>query len=214
MRLNSNAKIREILTNGGLSVILDGALVVVYLLVLFAFNFKMGGVALILGAMQLAIFLITRHRQRQLMSETLQGQARLQSYQYEMFAGIEPLKAAGNEKRSVEQWSHLFVDELNVSLHRGALGTAQDALTSSFRLASPLVLRGFGSLQVLHGQLSLGEMFGLNALAAAFLVPLSNLVTTAKAFRDRKSTRLNSSHQIISYAVFCLKKKTSMKQNL
>src|SRR5438552_12404838 len=28
---------------------------------------------------------------------------------------------------------------------------------------------------------------------------------------DRKSTRLNSSHQIISYAVFCLKKK---KQNI
>src|SRR5947208_12627610 len=26
-------------------------------------------------------------------------------------------------------------------------------------------------------------------------------------FSDRKSTRLNSSHQIISYAVFCLKKK-------
>src|SRR5258708_10976736 len=26
---------------------------------------------------------------------------------------------------------------------------------------------------------------------------------------DRKSTRLNSSHQIISYAVFCLKKKTA-----
>src|SRR5258708_7816344 len=29
----------------------------------------------------------------------------------------------------------------------------------------------------------------------------------ALKFRDRKSTRLNSSHQIISYAVFCLKKK-------
>src|SRR5258708_14426006 len=27
------------------------------------------------------------------------------------------------------------------------------------------------------------------------------------SFTDRKSTRLNSSHQIISYAVFCLKKK-------
>src|SRR5258708_31528061 len=26
-------------------------------------------------------------------------------------------------------------------------------------------------------------------------------------WKDRKSTRLNSSHQIISYAVFCLKKK-------
>src|SRR5258708_11282014 len=31
--------------------------------------------------------------------------------------------------------------------------------------------------------------------------------------RDRKSTRLNSSHQIISYAVFCLKKKTTTIAN-
>src|SRR2546426_6091543 len=29
----------------------------------------------------------------------------------------------------------------------------------------------------------------------------------AVVFRDRKSTRLNSSHLVISYAVFCLKKK-------
>src|SRR5258708_27563947 len=34
--------------------------------------------------------------------------------------------------------------------------------------------------------------------------PVGGLVD---ALGDRKSTRLNSSHQIISYAVFCLKKK-------
>src|SRR5438552_13414174 len=32
-------------------------------------------------------------------------------------------------------------------------------------------------------------------------------VPAKKVAEDRKSTRLNSSHQIISYAVFCLKKK-------
>src|SRR5205809_5998215 len=32
--------------------------------------------------------------------------------------------------------------------------------------------------------------------------------------RDRKSTRLNSSHGYISYAVFCLKKKTKKQQNI
>src|SRR5258708_29666458 len=31
--------------------------------------------------------------------------------------------------------------------------------------------------------------------------------------KDRKSTRLNSSHQIISYAVFCLKKKKNSAGN-
>src|SRR5256885_9606916 len=30
---------------------------------------------------------------------------------------------------------------------------------------------------------------------------------------DRKSTRLNSSHLVISYAVFCLKKKTETRAN-
>src|SRR5258708_14432613 len=42
------------------------------------------------------------------------------------------------------------------------------------------------------------------AASAAFgdtIMPARSLST------DRKSTRLNSSHQIISYAVFCLKKK-------
>src|SRR2546426_6169746 len=33
------------------------------------------------------------------------------------------------------------------------------------------------------------------------------LVVTEITSRDRKSTRLNSSHLVISYAVFCLKKK-------
>src|SRR5256885_6795552 len=34
-----------------------------------------------------------------------------------------------------------------------------------------------------------------------------NAPVGARALADRKSTRLNSSHLVISYAVFCLKKK-------
>src|SRR5258708_12133010 len=37
-------------------------------------------------------------------------------------------------------------------------------------------------------------------------------IAEASIWSDRKSTRLNSSHQIISYAVFCLKKKKKMTQ--
>src|SRR5438132_10321924 len=36
-----------------------------------------------------------------------------------------------------------------------------------------------------------------------------SLYTLDQNYQDRKSTRLNSSHTVISYAVFCLKKKTS-----
>src|SRR2546426_7808782 len=36
---------------------------------------------------------------------------------------------------------------------------------------------------------------------------------TPLSWRDRKSTRLNSSHLVISYAVFCLKKKKKRIEN-
>src|SRR5437763_9934468 len=39
------------------------------------------------------------------------------------------------------------------------------------------------------------------------------VMKSAKATRDRKSTRLNSSHRCNSYAVFCLKKKKKNVQN-
>src|SRR5438477_6411034 len=40
------------------------------------------------------------------------------------------------------------------------------------------------------------------------LPTLKRFIRPYPAERDRKSTRLNSSHMSISYAVFCLKKKT------
>src|SRR5699024_12076616 len=42
---------------------------------------------------------------------------------------------------------------------------------------------------------------------AIFPATLPTMISTLKVNVDRKSTRLNSSHVAISYAVFCLKKK-------
>src|SRR2546422_6631228 len=44
-------------------------------------------------------------------------------------------------------------------------------------------------------------------------LPLDRVEPTPYQREDRKSTRLNSSHGYISYAVFCLKKKKTKKQN-
>src|SRR5438067_10322633 len=53
---------------------------------------------------------------------------------------------------------------------------------------------------------------GLACLPSLVLEPrLSPMMLFNETFKDRKSTRLNSSHVSISYAVFCLKKKN--KQN-
>src|SRR2546426_4851506 len=46
------------------------------------------------------------------------------------------------------------------------------------------------------------------------LALLGGVERAARAAGDRKSTRLNSSHLVISYAVFCLKKKKKEKTSV
>src|SRR5690242_20950186 len=58
-------------------------------------------------------------------------------------------------------------------------------------------------------QLAVTERHVREAVAAGARV----LTGGKRAAKDRKSTRLNSSHMSISYAVFCLKKKKN-KQNI
>ena len=179
MRLNSNATIREILTSGVLSGLLDGALVCLYLVLLFAASSSLGALVLAMGLAQLAVFMVARRQQKELLSRTLSVQSRSQSYEVEMLSGIETLKAMGSEQRAVEHWSRLFVETLNVTIERGRLNALVDSLISMLRLGSPLAILVFCSLKVLDGEFSLGTMMGLSALAAAFLTPLSNLVNTA-----------------------------------
>src|SRR5688572_27560050 len=59
--------------------------------------------------------------------------------------------------------------------------------------------------RAVHG----AAFFALTQIRAAkeFCV-IGNVVSQHRHRLDRKSTRLNSSHSQISYAVFCLKKKT------
>jgi ATP-binding cassette subfamily B protein len=178
-RLNSNATIREILTSTLAGGLLDGMLVVLYLGLLFLLSPSMGLLVLCLGALQIAPFLLAMRRQRDLLSENLQVQAKSQGFLVQLLSGIESLKVAGAEPRAVDRWSDLYVDELNSTLRRGQLSALVESLAGTLRVGTPLAVLVWGGLQVLDGAMSLGQMLALSALATGFLLPLSTLVAAA-----------------------------------
>src|SRR5437588_11951493 len=60
-------------------------------------------------------------------------------------------------------------------------------------------------------QLDRRECTGIRLIGRKLSLPLGD---PSRLRQDRKSTRLNSSHTVISYAVFCLKKKKKNKRPL
>src|SRR3712207_6906829 len=71
------------------------------------------------------------------------------------------------------------------------------------------------AIRVAKGELGFTHYEGRNykALMRHQTLCLLMLTFVAEHTQDRKSTRLNSSHANISYAVFCLKKKKTNTQN-
>jgi len=187
MRVNSNAVIREVLTSSVLSGGLDGSLVVVNLLLLLAISPAMGALVVALGSLQVAVFILTRQRQKELAAANLETEARSQSYLVEVLNGFETLKSTGTELRAAEHWSDLFVASLNVSVQRGRLSAVIDSSLGVLRIANPLMVLGLGASLVLKGNLSLGTMLALNSVAMGLLGPLGGLVSTAMQLQVLRS---------------------------
>src|SRR2546422_6366805 len=62
---------------------------------------------------------------------------------------------------------------------------------------------------------ALGKFLHENGIGTLVHYPVpAHLQTAYRDIADRKSTRLNSSHGYISYAVFCLKKKKTTRERI
>ncbi len=179
MRINSNATVRETLTTGVLSGLLDGALVVIYLSLILVADWRLGLVVLALGGLRIALFLFNRRRYRELMIGSIQAESEASAFQVQLLNGIEIFKATGAEPRALARWSNLFTGVLNASLRRGRLAAWVDACLGALTLGSPLLVLTLGTWLVLRGELTLGTMLALNALAVGFLEPLTQLVQSA-----------------------------------
>src|SRR5690625_6526682 len=92
-------------------------------------------------------------------------------------------------------------------------------LRSRLLAITPLVIAGivYGVVDRVIGIFGAANLFAIDSQAISIMLVLMFAVLTdyslfifsryREKLRDRKSTRLNSSHVAISYAVFCLKKK-------
>src|SRR2546428_4975806 len=79
-------------------------------------------------------------------------------------------------------------------------------LTAPASVSTPTATAGDGQVQLNWTNPASADFAGVIIVRRNGQAPIGDPVTGATYSVDRKSTRLNSSHDQISYAVFCLKK--------
>src|SRR5438876_3760238 len=80
-------------------------------------------------------------------------------------------------------------------------------------IAAALARAGAAVTVIGRSEAPLRAAVAAGAAAGCAVADVTDAAALKRQVRDRKSTRLNSSHPSISYAVFCLKKKSERKDD-
>lgn len=183
-RLSSTVAVRELFTDQLIAGILDGSFVLVYLFILFVRAPLYGGMALLLGLLQVGLLLCSQSVMHRLFYRELESQGQAQAYMNEVLNSVATVKASGAEMRALTRWSNYFFEQLNMSIKREYVSTIIETILAALRTITPLACLLVGTMLVLTHMLTLGTMLALSALVASCLTPLSSLVTSGQRLQQ------------------------------
>ncbi len=176
-RLSSNAQIRNVLSTQTLSAFLDGTFVLVYAAIMIYTSPVFGLMAVMLGVIQIGLLIATSRRMTTYVKAELGAQGSAQGFLVESISGIQAIKAAGSEDRTLSHYNGVFSEQIRTLIQRGQLQSIIGSVTSAVQRLAPLLLMWMGARLVLDNKLDLGTMLAMIALAQLFLQPLGSLVT-------------------------------------
>ena len=182
-RLGSLASIREALTNQGILILFDGAFALTYMVALTLLAWPLAVATILFGAAEATLLLTTGRRTEQLLREELNRSGREQALTVEVLRGIATVKANNAERNAFERWRAVYLDYLAASLLRLGHVARVDTVVTLLRRLAPFALLCTAAAVYLQGELSIGDLFALTAIASAVLGPLSGFVASAHQFQ-------------------------------
>lgn len=182
LRLNSNVFIREIITIQSLSLVLDGTFSLVYFFILFFLSPILALLAALVLSLQLIIIMVSNKKIAAKIQNHILAQSEEQGYLTEVLSNMTLLKSSGAERAVHNYWLNLFTNQLNMSVDRNKISSQVETLIYTIRLLTPIILIWLGGGQVLQGELSLGNMLALNAIAFAAIEPAANIIRSSQYY--------------------------------
>ncbi|MFK4317266.1 MULTISPECIES: peptidase domain-containing ABC transporter [unclassified Bacillus (in: firmicutes)] len=175
-RFMDASKIRDALSTITVTLMIDTLMVTLGAILLYIHSSILFGVTLLLIPFYIGI-IFAFHKPYQLINrEEMESNARLNSYLVESLNGIATIKSYNAEKEVFFQTESRFINLLKHVFKRGMLSNLQGSIKMGLELIGGTVILWVGAMQVLKGNMTIGELITYNALLAYFLNPIENLI--------------------------------------
>ncbi|MED3476587.1 peptidase domain-containing ABC transporter [Bacillus thuringiensis] len=170
------SKIRDALSTVTVTLMIDTVMVTVGAILLYIHSPILFGVTLLLIPFYISIIFAFHKPYQSINREEMESNAKLTSYLVESLNGIATVKSYNAEKEVFFQTESRFVNLLKNVFKRGMLSNLQVSIKMGLELIGGTVILWVGAMQVLKGNMTIGELITYNALLAYFLNPIENLI--------------------------------------
>lgn len=175
-RLNENSKIRDLLTGTSLSVILDFMSLIVYLSLMFYYNWKLTLVTLLLIPLFAVLTFVFTPIMKKISKETFQAGAEVQSYIVESINGVNTVKAMAVEKPVRWKWEELLEKLMALQFKASMVVTGADSVSRILQTLSTTLVLWFGARLVMTNQISIGQMMAFTSLLGSVISPVLRMI--------------------------------------
>jgi NHLM bacteriocin system ABC transporter peptidase/ATP-binding protein len=199
-RVAASQDIAQLLSGELATTVLDLAMLGLFAVAMAAYDVQLAAVAVLLGLLSLVALRFVGRSRVDLARTLAQDRGRLSAATVDVIHTIETIKSAGVEHDAFARWA---------GHHARTMGATQalDRKTVLIGLLPPVLstfgnaaILGIGSLRIMHGAMSVGDLVAFQTLAASFLEPIARLVGLATRLQQIKADLARVS-DVLSYPV-------------
>ena len=182
-RLGELNNIRGFLTGTALISVMNVLFALMYLVVMIIYSPLLTAVALSTFPIYAIMIFVISPIFKSMIRKKAVAQARTQSHLIEILTGIQTVKAQNSQLTSRWKWQDRYKDFVNQGFRAVTVGTFTSQTGSFLTQLSGLMIIWVGMIEILNGNLSLGQLIAFRIISSNVTGPLLQLSTLWQGFQ-------------------------------
>lgn len=202
-------KIQRIFVTGILVLPVNTIFIIVVSILIINKSIKIFSIVIIICVLYVVNILLYSERYEIQNRKQMVEEAKMTSYLVDSFEGIDSIKSCGVENYFIDLISKIITKWQDAILILGNTENNQSAVKTTIAQIGELIILAGGTLEVISGNISVGELITLNILVSYLIAPIKNIIAlqpnlqTAKVAWGRLEAVLQVDEEI--YGGDCIK---------